>query len=267
MIAEHDTEPVPGLPGPLPSGERLLVQCRPRPWSFARSALGVHGVAAWFVALAGYRVCDAVLFGTGGVLDAAVAGATPLALGAVAVALLGGIGWWMAKAAIYTITTRRVVLRVGVALPVTVNVPFKVIESAGFSRAAGGNGNIVLRVVPGERVSWLVLWPHVRTWRLARPEAMLRAVPEVETVACVLGEALREREVRSGSNLCTQPAGAPASDDGRAQEAPLAPAASLLGAPSSSQPDQVLLGVSVGARPEAFGPNMARLDEAQARRP
>lgn len=267
MIAEHDTEPVAGLPGPLPCDERLLAQCRPSRWRFARSALGVHWVAAYFIALAGYRVCDAVLFGTGGVLDAAGAGATPLALGAVAVALLGGIGWWMAKAAIYTITTRRVVLRVGVALPVTVNVPFKVIESAGFSRAADGTGNIVLRLVSGQRLSWLVLWPHVHTWRLARPEAVLRAVPGVETVAAVLGEALREREVRSGPNLGTEPAGAPAPDEGRAEEIPLAPVSPLIDAPLSSQSGRVSLGASPGARPEAFGPSMARLAEAEARRP
>jgi len=224
VIAEHDTEPVPGLPGPLPRDERLLAQCRPSPWRFARSALGVHWVMAWFVTLAVYRTGDAVLSGTGsgGLLDAAGAGVTPLALGAVAVALLGGIGWWMARATIYTVTTRRIVFRVGVALPVTVNVPFRVIESAEFSRGSSGTGNIVLRIVPGQRLSWLVLWPHVHTWRLALPEAMLRAVPEVEAVAALLGEALREREGQPESAFGTEPSSAPAHGNGRVEEVPLA---------------------------------------------
>ncbi len=198
MITEHDAEPLPGLPGPLPRNERLLAQCRPLPWRFATGALGVHWVIAWFLVLAGYRTGEAVWsgVGSGGQADAVGAAVIPLALGAVAVALLGGIGGWMARTTIYTVTTRRVVFRIGVALPVTVNVPFRAIESAEFSRGSTGTGNIVLRIVPGQRLSWLVLWPHVRMWRFARPEAVLRAVPEVEAVAVVLGDALREREGR-----------------------------------------------------------------------
>ena len=250
MIAEHDTEPVAGLPGPLPSGERLLAQCRPSPWAFARSALGVHWVVAWFVVLAVYRTGDAMASGTGsgGLLDAAGAGATPLALGAVAVALLGGIGWWMARATIYTVTNRRVVFRIGVALPVTVNVPFKAVESAGFSRGSSGTGNIALRIVPGQRLSWLVLWPHVRTWRLARPEAMLRAVPEVEAVATVLGEALRKREGQPESAFGTEPSGAPVQGNARAEEVPLAVSSALFEAPASPHTDPVSFGVPLGAR-------------------
>ena len=238
MIAEHDTEPAPGLPGPLPRDERLVVQCRPSPWPFATGALGLHWVVAWFVALAAYRIGDAMLSGngSGGLLGAAGAGLTPLALGAVAVALLGGIGWWMARATIYTVTTRRVVLRIGVALPVTVNVPFKVIESADYHRRSAGTGDIVLRIVPGQRLSWLVLWPHVRTWRLARPEAMLRAVPGVEAVAAALGEALREREGQPesqpesqlggqpGRTFGSNPSRIPARGNGSAEQVPLAAA-------------------------------------------
>jgi hypothetical protein len=34
------------------------------------------------------------------------------------------------------------------------------------------------------------LWPHVRPWRLANPEPMLRSIPEAERVAQILSNAL-----------------------------------------------------------------------------
>ena len=49
---EHDYEPIPGLPAPLPEGETILWQGAPRWESFARRAMRVRLVAGYFVALA-----------------------------------------------------------------------------------------------------------------------------------------------------------------------------------------------------------------------
>ena len=42
----------------------------------------------------------------------------------------------------------------------------------------------------GDKVAYLLLWPHARPWRLSKPEPMLRAVPDAARVAAILARAL-----------------------------------------------------------------------------
>lgn len=189
VVTEHGLEPVPGLPGHLPQGEVLLWQGRPHWWSLARDALHVRGIAAYFVLLALWRGASITSDGGSG-QDAAAGAALLLCLGAVPVAFLLVYAWAAGRGSVYSITNRRIVMRVGVALPVTINLPFALVESAALSRRADGSGDIVLRLTPGQRVSWAMLWPHLRPWRLGRPEPMLRGLPEAEAAAQLLGRAL-----------------------------------------------------------------------------
>ena len=102
------------------------------------------------------------------VLRAACAASVPLLLGVA-------YAWAVARGAFYTITTHRVVLKMGVAFSITLNLPFAQIESAGLLMRRDGSGDIALRFVEGTRgLGWFILWPHARGWRLARGEPMLR---------------------------------------------------------------------------------------------
>ena len=47
-FSEHDSEPVRGLPEPLPPGETLLWQGSPRWWSLALDAYRVRALAVYF---------------------------------------------------------------------------------------------------------------------------------------------------------------------------------------------------------------------------
>ncbi len=47
-----------------------------------------------------------------------------------AILILSLLAYLIARTTIYSITSRRVVMRFGVALPMTVNIPFKAIRSA-----------------------------------------------------------------------------------------------------------------------------------------
>ena len=47
----------------------------------------------------------------------------PLAVGAVAI--LAAMAWGYSWTTVYTITSRRVVMRAGVALPITINLPVR----------------------------------------------------------------------------------------------------------------------------------------------
>ncbi len=188
-IAEHDGEVIPGLPGPLPAGESILWQGSPSWQGVARRALFVRGVAIYFLLLALLRGADLTAGGAG--LSEALGGAVLLVvIGAVPVALLLLFAGLSARSTLYTITTRRIVLRVGVALPMTINIPFAVIESAGLIRQSDGTGDVVVKVMPPHRVSWMALWPHISPFRLARPEPMLRALADADEAARVLARAL-----------------------------------------------------------------------------
>jgi hypothetical protein len=110
-----------------------------------------------------------------------------------AIAVLAGLAWLFRRAACYTITSKRVLFQFGVALPMTVNIPFGKIANAALKTHRDGSGDIPLRLSDSDRVSYLLLWPHVRPWRLRAPEPMLISIPDAAAVAAKLAEALTGR--------------------------------------------------------------------------
>jgi hypothetical protein len=188
-VREHEIEPVPGLPEKLPEGEGILWQGSPRWWSLATRALHLRGLAIYFALMVGWSLWNAATT-TDSLAEAALASASSIGLALACLAVLVVIGRALAQASFYTITNRRVVLRVGVALPMTINIPFTAIESAAVKRHADGTEDILLTLAPTHKIAWLALWPHARPWRVARAEPMLRAVPITAGAAQVLGRAL-----------------------------------------------------------------------------
>jgi hypothetical protein len=188
-VREHEIEPVPGLPEKLPEGEGILWQGSPRWWSLASRALHLRGLAIYFALMVGWSIYNAATTADS-LADAALASASSIGLALVCLAVLVVIGRALAQASFYTITNRRVVLRVGVALPMTINIPFTAIESAAVKSHADGTEDILLTLSPTHKIAWLALWPHARPWRVARAEPMLRAVPVTAGAAQVLGRAL-----------------------------------------------------------------------------
>lgn len=180
-----------GLPGPLPAEERILWRGAPTVHGVMLRAFHARLVMLWFAGAAGLLALGAGL-SEGPARALAVAGPT-LLTGLLALALLGLFSWLVHRTTVYTITDRRVVMHVGIALPITLNLPHAQIESAGLRLFADGSGDIPLRLPPGERVAYLHLWPHARPWRVSRPEPMLRSVPDAHRVAALLAPALAAR--------------------------------------------------------------------------
>ncbi len=192
-MMEHGWEPVHGLPERLPPGERFLWQGAPCGWALARWAFHIRALALYFAVLLAW---GAVWSLAGGASVGAVLASLllPIALAAVVLGLVALLAWLSARTTCYTITTRRVVIRFGIALPMTLNLPFAVVELAGLLTHADGSGDIPLSVAAPARVvspmHWPLLWPHVRAWRLSRVEPTLRAVPDAAQVAQILARAL-----------------------------------------------------------------------------
>ena len=188
-INEHEFEPVPGLPERLPEGERLLWQGAPRWQALAVRALHVRKVIVYFALLMAWDATTA--FAAGESLLRALGGTVWLGvLGALAVGVLALIARQAARSTLYTLTNRRIVMRFGIALPMSLNLPFTVVESASLRVHADGTSDIPVAVVKGTRVGYLVNWPHVRPWHLARPQPMLRGIADGHRVAGLLASGL-----------------------------------------------------------------------------
>jgi hypothetical protein len=183
---EHDSEPVRGLPEHLPAGEAVLWQGAPAWDGLACRAFHVRKLAAYFGLLLAWRVVAAL--SAHALAEATVSIAVLTLVAIAALGVLTAFAWLIARTTVYTVTTRRIVIRFGVALPMTVNIPFSAVRSAGFKCLPDGSGDIQLALA--ERVSYLVMWPHVRPWHFFRAEPLMRSVPQVQSVAAVLGRAL-----------------------------------------------------------------------------
>jgi hypothetical protein len=188
-VSEHEFEPVRGLPGFLPPGERLLWQGSPDWLVLARRALHVRKVALYFALLALWHVVEVSLGGAS--LAVALRGALWLVvLGAGAIGVLALLGYALARSTVYTITSSRLVLRFGFALPISINLPFSQLDTAGIVRHADGTADIPVSLAAGQRVSYLMTWPHVRPWRFFRVQPTLRCLRDGEQAATLLADAL-----------------------------------------------------------------------------
>lgn len=208
---EHDFEPVPGLPAPLPEGEAILWQGSPAWRSLARRALRVRLAGAYFAGLIAWGISGGISAGTPSTVIA-LSALRLTALGIVALSLLALFAWLIARTTIYTITTRRVVLRFGIALPITIQIAFPMIEAAAMHHWLDGTGEIALALQPGQRVAYLVVWPHTRPWKLLKAEPSLRGLTDAANVARILARALSASALQPAKPVSI-PAGAIAGND------------------------------------------------------
>ena len=189
-MREHDYEPIRGLPERLPPGEEVLWQGAPDWRALARRAFHADKVALYFALLLLWQAALVVFQGRpAGELAAAALWYVPM--GAIAAGILAFFAWLNARMTIYTITDRRVVVKFGVALPMTVNLPFTLVRDVKLKTYRDGTGDVALELGGEERIFYLHLWPHVRRWHFVNPQPMLRVVPGAGAAGERLVAALR----------------------------------------------------------------------------
>ena len=211
---EHEWEAAPGLPSALPPGEHVVWQGAPDWRSLAVHAFHVRKAALYFAVMLGVQALN--LMDASGAIDWkpwwVAASLYALALG-----LLAGTAWLSARSTLYTLTNKRVVMRIGIVLTLTFNLPFKRIAGAALKPYAGGRGDIALALYPEDRIGWAHLWPHQRAWHVTHPQPTLRCLPEGAQVgaqllslwqAATLGEA--QRRTPSSASATPTPQGLPA---------------------------------------------------------
>lgn len=193
-MSNHDDfnfEPVKGLPERLPEGEHILWQGRPSARMLAREALSTRTIAVYFLIIAAIRV---IISTNSYPLPTALGHAVPILMfGVIAVAILYGIAFVQARATVYTLTNKRVAMRIGAALTLTLNLPYTWIGNATLSAGKSGHGTIAFELIGDTRLSYVMTWPHVRPWYMARTQPALRCIPDVASVARIFAEAAETR--------------------------------------------------------------------------
>lgn len=194
--ADFDFEHQPGIPAPLPPGERLLWQGKPHWQTLAIHAFHVRKVAIYFALILTVVLISGWSEGASRMtlVDDAL---TTLLLAALALAILGTLAWLSARVTIYTLTTRRILIRFGIALQITMNLPFTRIAAASVRVNRSGSGDIPLTLTDTANVNYLVLWPHVRPWRFAAPQPMLRSVPHVQRLAALIAGVVEQQQTEA----------------------------------------------------------------------
>ncbi len=165
-----------GTPAP---DEKVLWKGRPDFGLLARTAFHAHKAGLYMAALA---VIGLMLGNTGAALFAA-------GTGVVLVALLYLLAWLSARSTLYILTDVRLIMRIGMAIETRINVPLKQVKAAHLRPRPGGHGDIALEVSGERLLGHVLLWPHVRPWRYAMPQPMLRAVPDAAALAQMIAQA------------------------------------------------------------------------------
>jgi hypothetical protein len=186
---EHEFEVSHGLPAALPKGERIIWQGSPDFKSLARHAFHVPTLAVYFGVLLLVRGALAISDGAGLVAAfSSVAMLLPLAV--IAVALVGLLARLTARSAVYTLTNRRLVMRIGIVLNITFNLPLSSLSAAGLKLYTDGSGDLPLTLSGDDNIAYPHLWPHARPWQIKRTQPMLRCVPDAARVGALLAEAV-----------------------------------------------------------------------------
>jgi Bacterial PH domain len=176
-------------PVALVDGERLLWQGRPTWRGLAIHAYHARKVGLYFGVIIAAQAAVRLVTGAS-MAEAFHAALWLMPLGAAAVSLLVLLAWGSARSTRYVLTSKRIVMRIGIALPITLTIPFAQVDGAALAQHGDGAGDLCFRVGKSNRVAYLLLWPHARPFHIRRPEPAFRAIADLDRVADLAAQAL-----------------------------------------------------------------------------
>lgn len=188
---DFDFELMPGVPAGLPKGEEILWQGKAQAMALAREAYKINWIAGYMLIVVLWRAGGA--YADGGTALMLATGLPYLVLAVAAYGVIYLLAWAQARASIYTITSARVIMRIGAALPVTYTIPFVRIATARLDLKPGGTGTIAIEITDGVRLSYAVLWPHLRPGFARVTQPAFRCIPDAQNVARLLADAAQAK--------------------------------------------------------------------------
>ena len=188
-VAEHEHEPVRGLPDYLPEGETLVWRGEPDFRVMARRVFHLRSVSIYI----GLLLCAHLgfqLYSGGDFVSVVLGSSWMLALGLTAIGIITLLAWAYTRSTVYTITNKRVVLRLGVALPMMVNLPLPIVGAADLRRYADGSGDIMFTLAQKKKLSYFLLWPSIKPWQFKPVVPALRCLRNVDEAAAAVAAAV-----------------------------------------------------------------------------
>lgn len=189
---DFDFEPIKGLPAVPPDGEQILWQGSPRWKALAIQAFHVRKVSIYFAILVAWYAASSIYDGKS-VLETASAASTFALISMACVGLLALMAYGYARSTVYTLTSERLVMRHGLALPMSINIPFSQLSEAALAEH-GDTGTLSMKPVAGVRIAWLALWPNARPWHFSSPQPAMRCIAQPQKVATILASAVKQAE-------------------------------------------------------------------------
>ena len=210
-------------PADLPAGETILWRGKPNWRHLALDAFHAPLICLYFLSIGTWHLATALHDGASRM--AALSDASVVLMPcAIALGLVSLLAWLSARATIFTLTDRRLVMRYGVALPALINIPLAHIDAMRVRKGLRGVGDIAFSLPRKGRLSFHQLWPYARPWRLFPADPMLRAVPDAVALGAIFAKALRAAADQDAGAKLPASVPVPAAAPGLAEPMP-APAA------------------------------------------
>jgi hypothetical protein len=188
---DFDFELMPGVPAGLPKDEEILWQGKPQALALSRDAYKITWITGYMLIITIWRAGGA--YADGGATLMLATALPYLVLTAAAFGVVFLLAWAQARASIYTITSARVIMRVGAALPVAYTIPFVNIATARLDLKPAGTGTIALEITDGVHLSYAVLWPHLRPGFARKTQPAFRCIADAQSVARLLADAAQAK--------------------------------------------------------------------------
>jgi hypothetical protein len=195
-----------GVPHALPPGETLLWEGAPDPRAVARHVFRQRLLAGYFALMLAIWLAFALRDGD----EALLPGLTlRVLLAGIALLVVELLARAVARTTRYAITDRRLVLRIGMVLPMSINVPFVLVDGVALATFPDGTGQVEVRLQKGARIAYIALWPHCRAFTLTQPVPLLRGLAEPARIGALLAGAVA-RSAGAVRPVPERPAEAPA---------------------------------------------------------
>jgi hypothetical protein len=196
---EHEFEAQLGLPEKLPEGETILWQGAPDWITLAIEAFHIRSLSIYFGIMLIFQINYLADQSEKINISSVALSATLVSFILVAITIWA---WMTAKASMYTITNKRVVMRIGLVFSLTFNLPLKKILGANELKKRNKTVDLSLVLNSEDRIAWLHLWPHARPWRIDQPEPSLRCLKDGHECAEILKKAwvIENKEIAEYSN-------------------------------------------------------------------
>lgn len=193
-VAEHEHEPVRGLPDYLPDGEHLVWRGAPDFAVMARRVFHLRTVGIYFAALIAIHLGLQAYQGAG-LASLVLRASWMVGLGLATIGILALMAWAYTRSTVYTLTNKRLVLRFGVAIPMMVNLPLPIVGAADLRRFGDGSGDIMFTLGEKKKLSYLLLWPNIKPWQFKPVVPAMRCLKSVDEAAAAIASLVEDAQV------------------------------------------------------------------------